>query len=80
MTASTIPDHAITQSYLWQCNAAMAAFNLSESYKTTITAAELKLRWAEMLEHNTPLRLLGERPEMGFKPSDRVKMAKELVA
>ncbi len=75
-----IPDSAIRQSYLWPCNAAMAAFQLSESWDLKITAHELKLRWEAELSGNSWLRELGERPEFGFTQDDKVKLARGLVA
>lgn len=75
-----IPDSAIRLSYLWPCNAAMAAFNLADFYGCKITAAELRDRWAEQYENCCALRELGERPEKGFTKSERVEMVERLVA
>lgn len=77
---TTIPDSAIRLSYLWPCNAAMAAFNLSESFRTKITAAELRRRWEQELQVNEPLRQLSERPEKGFSSSDKIRLCERLVA
>jgi hypothetical protein len=78
MTA--IPSSAIRLSYLWPCNAAMAAFTLSQTHGIKISALVLKLRWQEECENCIALRELGERPEKGFRQDKKVKLAERLVA
>jgi hypothetical protein len=74
-----IPSSAIRMSYLMPCNAAHAAFILSEKYGARISASMLRLRWNDEVEICTPLRELGERPEKGFLRDDKIKMVERLV-
>lgn len=76
---SAIPASAIRMSYLMACNAAHAAFVLNEKYRMKISARTLRDLWQQELEFCTPLRALGERPEMGFIRDDKVKLAERFI-
>lgn len=77
MTA--IPASAIRLSYLLPCNAAHAAFVLSDKFKVRISALALTLRWEEECATCAPMRELGERPEKGFAPSPYIDLVRKLI-
>lgn len=77
--AEAIPDTAIRLSYLWPCNAAMAAFNLYEAFAVKLSPSELRLLWEREVETCIALRELGERPEKGFSRDERLEMVERLV-
>lgn len=77
MTA--IPARTIRLSYLMPCDAAHAAFIVSQQCGVKISALALKLRWQEELESCAPLRELGERPEKGFRRNEQVKLVEQMI-
>jgi hypothetical protein len=76
---TTIPASAIRLAYLWPCNLAHAAFTLSRSWKTKITADELDLRFDSECVNHPLLHELGERPAKGFARSHSLLVAERII-
>ncbi|KQZ00882.1 hypothetical protein ASD45_08445 [Pseudolabrys sp. Root1462] len=78
--SARIPETAIRCAYLWPCNLAHAAFTLSKSWSTKITAHDLDVLFDAHCVNHPLLHELGARPVKGFdQANEHVKLAKRLM-
>ncbi len=75
-----VPREAVIRSFFWPFSAEDIVFYFRSCGCAPMTAADLRARWAELRETNTPMRVAGERPVGGFPDCDRMRVAECVAA